>query len=729
MSSNRKGKQRKDEGSSQPLSPSQEVSRPRTRSQNNTPRQGQVPQSPQLGGPQQQASRQHGFAASAERDANGQTAAESEHWARATGFVMSMSQGGEYAKYYCPAQQDANRATASQGLQVGLPTGSPAGRRPSGRAPSAFDNPALNAPTQALPSGELQQRRAMALAQLQAQRQQHLENFTRMSNQSPNRMPPSMIGRPSDPQSTANLQRLINAGFSLSGGFGTPPTRPGDSGGSGLGFGGGNLGSPFQSFNSQEQHRPQDFAIPNGVPEKEALKMAELFGKDPRLALLTSQAQVTPRSPVPAPRPRTAVLQHILEAPPASPSQGAHNMKDQQGEPTVGGVPGHRREDTQLPQMDLANPKLPTPAVAAVYMNKVFWRPFPRDHGVPTTDQDRLPYVKRIYDAMVDLDHVLDLTTEQTDAKRFWAKSGMWGTEPGCIEAIAHQVVSICVSIHMRGATGFALGRQMEQLCQEDKMFTFAQRIYFMSVLLRGFKFAANLVMLSTMTQEYLARIWSTLKSRLEFTKWWNALSVKARHAHMIVEPYIDVPAHHPTAAEQAIMVNQHRYEDAQRMALIRQHQEQTMQQHRQLAAQQQPQLQLQQSQAKDTPKRPVDTVEEAEAGPSSKRRAAEALSASAVLDTETQDPQTQEESTEGEASGTQPLATNNMQDQSFEDFLNEEAYNNLFAPDVTNDREPEDEEEEFGDLFGSPKEDRGDEHAEGEHAEGEDDVSEPEAE
>ena len=309
-------------------------------------------------------------------------------------------------------------------------------------------------------------------------------------------------------------------------------------------------------------------------------------------------------TPLPAPHPRTVIPPHVYGGQPAPAwQQGQVEAHPQQG------VRGYTRAQTQLPKMDLANPKFQTPADARTYLNQIFWRPVMKNHGVPTTNQDRLPYVKKIYDAMTDLDNILDLTTEKIDAMKFYAWDGVWGTKAAAIEAIAHEIVDICVDLHTRGASGLTLGYQATERTPQDIGFTFAQRIYFMGMLLRHFKFAANMAMTSTFTQQYLARIWSTLLDRVEFVRWWASLSPQDRHQHNDVEPYVDVPANAPTAAEKHEMGRQYALENAQLQADM---------------ARSQTRQHEQRQPAQSTSKRPVETVESPEPGPSTKRRAEE---------------------------------------------------------------------------------------------------------
>jgi hypothetical protein len=234
-----------------------------------------------------------------------------------------------------------------------------------------------------------------------------------------------------------------------------------------------------------------------------------------------------------APRPRRAVSQQLLQAQnitalPISPTSEQHSP------PRTG-----------IPPLNLAQRRFLDSAGAHDYLERPYWRPMPKSHGVPQTEEDRLPYVKKIYDAIVDTDNCFDQLTFSTDKKRFDAGYGVWGTDPNCIEAVAHDIVETCMTLHNRGATGLALGRfpSLTQLHDADRKFTFAQRIHFMALLLRHFKFHANHVMQSNFTMQYLARIWSTLWELPGFQLRWNHMDDFQRAHQLHQAPYEDVPA------------------------------------------------------------------------------------------------------------------------------------------------------------------------------------------
>jgi hypothetical protein len=239
-------------------------------------------------------------------------------------------------------------------------------------------------------------------------------------------------------------------------------------------------------------------------------------------------------------------------------------------------------------------------------MDHVHWKTIPRAHGVPQTPQERLPYVK-IYDALVNLDKIKDEEFFPRDAVKFRPVTDTWGSRPYLIEATAHKVVDLCAALHEKGATGPVLGAQLHELTVPDRMLTFAQRIYFVASLLQGWKSKVDMVMLGTFTEQYVARIWSTLREQHEFVNGWDALSPKLKLHNINIAPFYGVPASLPTA---------HEYH--QMCAVVKQEiqwkQQQVALRNQQLADQQPDQNQ-------SVMKRPVHAVENAEAGPSTKRR------------------------------------------------------------------------------------------------------------
>ncbi|KAH8723797.1 hypothetical protein GQ44DRAFT_299027 [Phaeosphaeriaceae sp. PMI808] len=244
----------------------------------------------------------------------------------------------------------------------------------------------------------------------------------------------------------------------------------------------------------------------------------------------------------------------LVSAPAASTAQegvGQHF----QAVPRPGQIPetvsSNSIPDTTVPLLDISQRRFHDPDEARKYLEKVYWRPLSKTHGLPQTLEDRLVYVKKIHDALVDTAYVQDTEFWEAEAKKFLA-DGVWGRHPASFEAIAHKVVDICINIHEEGVHGILYRHYpaMKNLWQGDRSFTFAQRIHFMAFLLRHFKFHADSVMKSVNTANILARIWTTLMEQGSFRDWWQGFSMAERNHHLYVVPYEGVPANQLTTEE-----------------------------------------------------------------------------------------------------------------------------------------------------------------------------------
>jgi hypothetical protein len=304
-------------------------------------------------------------------------------------------------------------------------------------------------------------------------------------------------------------------------------------------------------------------------------------------------------SPMLAPQPRRTVSQQLLTG---------HNV------PSLPQVqdssdPGMNNfTNPQLPLLDISRRRFTNAIEASRYLARTFWRPLPRSHGVPQTQDDRFPYVKKVYDAMIAIDNVLDKQAWSGDAHKFRSFDGVWGMAPADIEAVAHQVVDVCADIHNRGVSGLALGHYhgLKQLTHADRSFTFAQRIHWMALLLRHFKFHANLIMTSSLTTQFLARIWSTLWELVQFQTWWGGLAAAVKHHHLYVLPYQGVPATPMTTEERKNLTKEATLEQTRLLKRNYQHQQQT--------------LQLRQIQTQNNSKRPLAAVDVTDTGFLAKR-------------------------------------------------------------------------------------------------------------
>lgn len=198
-----------------------------------------------------------------------------------------------------------------------------------------------------------------------------------------------------------------------------------------------------------------------------------------------------------------------------------------------------------LPPLNLEQRHFSNSAEARQYITLPYWRPATQSYGVPQTEADRLPYVKKIYDALIDTSDVHDRMTWAADFQRFHPTHGLWATSTRSIEAIAHEVVDKCIAIHTRGITGLLLGRlpSLQQPDHSDRIFTFPERIHLLALFVRHYKFGANQVMESGMTTQFLARIWTTLWDQPEFQQKWRNASPAAQRHLLEVAPYVGMPA------------------------------------------------------------------------------------------------------------------------------------------------------------------------------------------
>lgn len=175
-------------------------------------------------------------------------------------------------------------------------------------------------------------------------------------------------------------------------------------------------------------------------------------------------------------------------------------------------------------------------------------RPFSKDYGVPTNDQDRLPYVLKVYDAFIDVSDVHDQYFHG-DAEKFDSQTGIW-RDRRAVEGMSHIIVDCAVTLHTKGIRGllFKCNLELRKMKPYDRTFTFPERIYFMCYLIRHHKSSAHMVMTSeSMIEEYLAKIWTTLDEMVTFRSWWGSLNENERFLHLRWLPYEGVPAEHIT--------------------------------------------------------------------------------------------------------------------------------------------------------------------------------------
>ncbi|KAH7406552.1 hypothetical protein DE146DRAFT_753118 [Phaeosphaeria sp. MPI-PUGE-AT-0046c] len=371
------------------------------------------------------------------------------------------------------------------------------------------------------------------------------------------------------------------------------------------------LGRTDRRRGSSSEHDAHPAHEGGGHPGPELSQPAHNSGPSQELQLLTPLRQDSRNGfaggPIIAPQPRRNVLNDFMPVAsqthctsaidPASMNQSTPFFSDLAAKflqtPVAQVTPG----TAQGPCLDLSQRSFQDSAAARHHLNQNHWRPITKSYGVPQTENERLPYVKKIYDAMINVSRVDDEEYFATDKQCFDARLGVWGTDPKSVEAIAHEVVDKCIHIHNHGVTGLALQRLPHlQLPNDhsDRVWTFAQRIHLMSTIVRSFKFCANHVMNSFFTMQYLARPWSTLMDQPAFVHRWNASTLESQIAFYITQPYIGMPAQHPTHAEVAQFQLEWQQEVQQRQQRVLQAQQQAQQQRQQQQVRQRHAIQLQ---------------------------------------------------------------------------------------------------------------------------------------
>ncbi|KAF2124458.1 hypothetical protein P153DRAFT_361168 [Dothidotthia symphoricarpi CBS 119687] len=199
----------------------------------------------------------------------------------------------------------------------------------------------------------------------------------------------------------------------------------------------------------------------------------------------------------------------------------------------------------QLPRF--GRPQFQNGKSVAAYLHQPIWFPSTGDYGVPQSVPALFSYVGTIYNALVDTSDVWDMVTNPDEAQRF--RSGGEWSNPTDIEAISHLVVNSAINIHLRGVVGLAFNRSpdLAQCHAFDVTFTFAQRVYFVALLLAKYKVFATQVMNQLCIDRYVARIWSVLGRNKTFQNWWNRLTNEEKHWFLKVSPYAAVPDKHPS--------------------------------------------------------------------------------------------------------------------------------------------------------------------------------------
>lgn len=122
------------------------------------------------------------------------------------------------------------------------------------------------------------------------------------------------------------------------------------------------------------------------------------------------------------------------------------------------------------------------------------WRPDTGPIGVPPTDAEQIPYVKRIYAAFLDTTLVLD----DMESQQHFSPGGLWTQNAMDLELVSWNLVQACMNLHVVGAVSLRVRRLPEQLPQKgspDATATFIMRIFYLELALRHFKLFAHKIM------------------------------------------------------------------------------------------------------------------------------------------------------------------------------------------------------------------------------------------
>jgi hypothetical protein len=173
----------------------------------------------------------------------------------------------------------------------------------------------------------------------------------------------------------------------------------------------------------------------------------------------------------------------------------------------------------------------------------------------PTTHGDMVSCISKLYNALVNLDEVWDKQSHPEDYERFLAGGG-W-SDPQDLHAVSLCIHNALMKLHTRGVQGpmLRLPGNFRQPAANDVDFTFGQRLYWTSFLLRRYKAHDNRFMCQNAVEAHVARIWSVLMLEPSFQKWWARLNAGQIINYLCKQPYFGVTSgnthfYHPTAEE-----------------------------------------------------------------------------------------------------------------------------------------------------------------------------------
>ncbi|KAF2002101.1 hypothetical protein P154DRAFT_562225 [Amniculicola lignicola CBS 123094] len=130
---------------------------------------------------------------------------------------------------------------------------------------------------------------------------------------------------------------------------------------------------------------------------------------------------------------------------------------------------------------------------ASKHLRQPIWKPKCGNEGVPRNDQEALPYVKQVFEALSNADSIRDMKSAPDYCKMF--QSGNILADD--MEATAHIVVCAAVTIYIRGCNVLLYRDVKNQPKNQDESLLFADRIKHFCTLVKA--------IMGRMHQEYLA--------------------------------------------------------------------------------------------------------------------------------------------------------------------------------------------------------------------------------
>lgn len=176
------------------------------------------------------------------------------------------------------------------------------------------------------------------------------------------------------------------------------------------------------------------------------------------------------------------------------------------------------------------------------------WKPMSGNLSCPNSQKEKNDYAKKVVRAIQAMDELWDDDEYPTAKANLDTTNGIWLYRD--LETAAHMIVDRCVDLHSKGASHQLIRRcpEMREILHRDLLFTFPQRIHFMTMLMAHSKVAVNMVLGGLhFIDMYLPRIWTTLQNLKPFREWWNSRSIEQKIWEIETAPYLGMKAKPPS--------------------------------------------------------------------------------------------------------------------------------------------------------------------------------------